>query len=554
MLYRCLSRAVVPWRAPKLGPSSVAGGREGVSGNRVPEKGPTRSFVALSPGHNHLHYRGRLTDKHLQGQIVNVLRSGDKDKASKMLLSIGKHASFLRAEDFVNILDYCARSPDPLFVLETWRIMNENAVHIDKRCWTFIIQALSNGGYLKEAFRQLTFLGENDSTQPCLQWYNIFLNGCVKSQNIAHANNCLKLMDHQLIGKSEITYWELLKLAVWQENLSLAHEIWRDLRKYYSPSIISLRKFIWSFTRLGDLQSAYIILQYMVSVAVCESDSLRKSGEGRFLSSRLDIPMPALVDLSDGLLNNKGNGFSSRKLNGNLVTTKDALGLDDDYVSSRENNTLGTVEGNFQMRKTTVTISHGTPGNINATDVEKDYLHMQPFSSSSFSNVIRNEHESIAVRKQPSACSTEMMQENGTRIDLRKDVSSAMTRKVLRWSFSDLIHACAQCRKYNMSEQLFLQMLDLGLKPSPHTFDGFVRAIISEKGVTYAMRVVQKIEKRNLKVNDDTFSALSVGYCELLDLDMAEFLLSQISASSPKFIYPFNAFLAACDVMVSQIL
>lgn len=33
-------------------------------------------------------------------------------------------------------------------------------------------------------------------------------------------------------------------------------------------------------------------------------------------------------------------------------------------------------------------------------------------------------------------------------------------------------------------------MHDIGLEPSPHTFDGFVRAVISEKGVAYAMRVV----------------------------------------------------------------
>lgn len=47
---------------------------------------------------------------------------------------------------------------------------------------------------------------------PDLPLYNIFLNGCVKSQNFANASNCLKEMDEQLIGKSEITYWELLKV------------------------------------------------------------------------------------------------------------------------------------------------------------------------------------------------------------------------------------------------------------------------------------------------------------------------------------------------------
>ncbi|MQM20517.1 hypothetical protein Taro_053539 [Colocasia esculenta] len=97
-------------------------------------------------------------------------------------------------------------------------------------------------------------------------------------------------------------------------------------------------------------------------------------------------------------------------------------------------------------------------------------------------------------------------------------------------------------------------MHDLGMEPSPHTFDGFVRAVISERGLTYAMRVVKEMEKRNLKPNNDTFSALVVGYSKNLDLDMAESFLDQISDHSPKYIHPFNAILAACDTVVSQII
>ncbi|MQM20518.1 hypothetical protein Taro_053540 [Colocasia esculenta] len=331
---------------------------------------------------NCLIYKGGLRDMHLQKQIVSMLRLGVKDKASQMLLNFQNYPSILRAEDFLHILDYCARAPDPLFVVETWRIMNEKAVRIDKRCWTFIIQALSDGGYLKEAFNQLAFLGENDSTRSCLPLYNIFLNGCVKSHNLTHANNCLNLMDEQLVGKSEITYWELLKLAVAQENISLAHEIWRDFRKYYNPSIISLRKFIWSFVRLGDLQSAYLILQHTVSMMVQGYDSLTISSKGRFFSSRLDIPIPLITDLPDGL-----------------------------------------------------------PRNLT-------------FCSAASSHGIGNEY---AIDIGLAAFNTEMMEEKDMKIDVRTDTPSAIMKKILRWSFSDLIHAYAQCEKYEMAERLFVQ-------------------------------------------------------------------------------------------------
>lgn len=62
-------------------------------------------------------------------------------------------------------------------------------------------------------------------------------------------------------------------------------------------SIIALRKFIWSFTRLGDLKSANRRLQQLVALAMKGNISIGRTVYGKLYSTRLDIPVPA----NDGL-------------------------------------------------------------------------------------------------------------------------------------------------------------------------------------------------------------------------------------------------------------
>lgn len=57
------------------------------------------------------------------------------------------------------------------------------------------------------------------------------------------------------------------------------------------------------------------------------------------------------------------------------------------------------------------------------------------------------------------------------------------------------------------------------------------------------------MQQRNLKPYDSTLASLSIGCSKALDLGLAEALLDQISECSHP--HPFNAFLAACDTMVS---
>ncbi|XVE94428.1 hypothetical protein REPUB_Repub02eG0007700 [Reevesia pubescens] len=116
-------------------------------------------------------------------------------------------------------------------------------------------------------------------------------------QSVIHANQCLDLMECRRVGRNDITYSELLKFAVWQENLFAVHEIWKDYIKHYCQNIISLRKFIWCFTRLKDLRSAYEALQDMVALAISGKLFVSRTGERRLYFSRLDFPIPSKGEL-----------------------------------------------------------------------------------------------------------------------------------------------------------------------------------------------------------------------------------------------------------------
>jgi hypothetical protein len=59
----------------------------------------------------------------------------------------------------------------------------------------------------------LTLLGEKESTHATLPFFNIFLNACGSSSNLKDVECCLETMDNYLLGKSEITYCELLKVC-----------------------------------------------------------------------------------------------------------------------------------------------------------------------------------------------------------------------------------------------------------------------------------------------------------------------------------------------------
>ncbi|CAN0877087.1 Pentatricopeptide repeat-containing protein At1g76280 [Linum grandiflorum] len=193
------------------------------------------------------------------------------------------------------------------FAMEIWRLMEMNNVSPNYYCYLCMVKALCRGGYLEEASNLITYAGECHDVYPLLPLYNAVLRACSKMNNVAHANLCLDLMESRKVGKNETTYLEVLKLAVWQQNIHAVHEIWKNYITHYTPSFVALHKFIWSFARLREIQPACKILQYMVTLAfggrdaatasTSEENNFTSIGKGSSGSPRLDIPVPYKSDL-----------------------------------------------------------------------------------------------------------------------------------------------------------------------------------------------------------------------------------------------------------------
>ncbi|KAF8694746.1 hypothetical protein HU200_037832 [Digitaria exilis] len=126
---------------------------------------------------------------------------------------------------------------------------------------------------------------------------------------------------------------------------------------------------------------------------------------------------------------------------------------------------------------------------------------------------------------------------------------SIRVKRILRWSFNDLLHACVQFNNCQLAEQLFLEMQTLGLRPSEFTYDGFIKTVIAGKGIPYAMKVIEAMERRGVRPYSDTLAALSVGYSQNLQLDLAEEYLERIPEIQPKHLRAVNALLSGCESM-----
>ncbi|KAL3838761.1 hypothetical protein ACJIZ3_023352 [Penstemon smallii] len=236
-----------------------------------------------------------------QMEIVEALCSGEegnRKKASSLLSRLVSKRQDLQSRDFIFIFEYCARKPDPLFAMETWKLMEAERIAPSDRCFFLTIQALGKGGYLKEAFNLVSTLEEPSVMNPPLPMYNNLLQACVQLRSLKYANECLNIMEHQAVGKNEITYGLLLKLAVLQDDLSAVHEIWKECIKRYNPSIMLLGLFIESLSKLKDLESANVTLQQMVNVAFQQNLRFVKTSKGKWHHLRLDIPIPCRKKLT----------------------------------------------------------------------------------------------------------------------------------------------------------------------------------------------------------------------------------------------------------------
>ncbi|KAF0913796.1 hypothetical protein E2562_024883, partial [Oryza meyeriana var. granulata] len=441
-----------------------------------------------------------LASRSIQADIVGALRSGDRQQASLLLSNLQQTNRALTSEDFSYILDYCATAPDPLFVTEALKLMEENAVHMSQRVYRSVTRALSKGGYSKEAMHWLTHLVENESSHNYLPIFNIFLSGCGSTTKHSDVEYCLEKMETYLLGKSEITYGELLKLAVFKRNLSAVYDIWKDCSRNYSPSIILQRKFVRALTTLGDLRSAYRVMQHMVVLAGRSTDHLRGSSKRRYQRSRLDIPVPALTELED-LKILLGCELPS-SFQGKVEESEKCLIDTQPELSQEENLSFE----NLQLKGYVKFISAGD-----------------------------NIYDKFVL--------------NNGRMAKTLGLVPDTVKNLLRWSFNDIIHACVRLNNCQIAEQLFLEMQKIGLQPSKFTYDGFIKAVMAGKGVAYGIKVIEAMERRGIEPYNDTFAALSVGSSRSLQLDLAEDFLARISKPQPKYIHAFNALLTGCDIM-----
>lgn len=123
-------------------------------------------------------------------------------------------------------------------------------------------------------------------------------------------------MDHHFcfLTSHLLIFPYFFQLAVWQKNLSAVHKIWNDYIKYYSLSIRALRKFIWSFSRVGDRKSAYETLQKMLALVITGNTSLHKPALVKLKSSRLDIPIPVICESGMNKFDFEENGHFASSL------------------------------------------------------------------------------------------------------------------------------------------------------------------------------------------------------------------------------------------------
>lgn len=148
-----------------------------------------------------------------QKQIVDALVFGERSRAVSLLYEFSLGNNKLSANDFASILQTCARLPDPLFVMETWKIMEEKEIDISAKCYFLAVRALCKGGYLKEALSLMSIMEENPNSYSMLPVYNNFLVACSETHTVDYANECMGLMEHQMVGKNEITYAQFLKFC-----------------------------------------------------------------------------------------------------------------------------------------------------------------------------------------------------------------------------------------------------------------------------------------------------------------------------------------------------
>lgn len=264
----------------------------------------------------------------------------------------------------------------------------------------------------------------------------------------------------------QLLKYRKLQHSVLQKSLSAVHGLWKHCIEHYTPSIIVLRKFIWSFTRLHDLESAYQVLQNMVSIVKSSSSSLRKSAVGRYQSSRLDIPIPPACKLSDEGFRLEKNLFFQTMFTQSVKDENCFMESDVSGIAGCASNSVAddlltegdTADACFVPNTADFVFSGGIYGSIFSGEAEEKGTRSK--ISSSVAAGIDNQY--LLFKKQEMIKhTTNCLQTNNFDYSMLKEAEFIPVVNVLRWSFNDVIQCCAQSGMWELAELLFLQVSSL---------------------------------------------------------------------------------------------
>lgn len=190
----------------------------------------------------------------------------------------------------------------------------------------------------------------------------------------------------------------------------------------------------------------------MVALAFRGSFSVRASADGRFQSSRLNIPIPSNGEFYFKTYGTEGSGGfvtslfedSSMKTGGQIQSGKE-----------EKHSHLVTPS---PMPNATEFIFSATVGNTSPADEER-YCRPLQIGPSAFAPAREIGNGCFAAKQElftDSGMGT--MLPEGSGHSSSKDIVPIPVMRVLRWSFNDVILACARSRDCELAEQLFLQV------------------------------------------------------------------------------------------------
>ncbi|KAF3772360.1 Pentatricopeptide repeat-containing protein [Nymphaea thermarum] len=214
--------------------------------------------------------------------------------------------------------------------------------------------------------------------------------------------------------------------AVQQHNLVAVNEIWEEYRKYYTPRLVCIHKFICAFSKLGDSRSAYNTLQYMVK-ATCPAAAVKVPWKQRRYASRLDIPIPSI--------NEHSTSFGSRVAG-------------DDSVDSVPRSSVSDAELKADTILSNCDNKFGENDCVFPTMPQEVSLQENQFCRE---NVVLNSSSEFQYGlMKPVICGS-------TNVSPVQWGLSEQLKKLLVLSFNNVIHACGQSEDCEMAESLLQQ-------------------------------------------------------------------------------------------------